>query len=121
MPEERRKHERIPTKPNASAMITDEEAAPSSVIVFSSDIIDISESGLGFRYSGPEKWPANIDLTLEIIDDEKYLGNIPIQIVADTPPSDEENDPVRRIGVSFGELSEEQKEDLKRFIDCQIL
>ncbi|MCK5339927.1 MAG: PilZ domain-containing protein [Desulfobulbaceae bacterium] len=119
MQEERRRHERIPPRNNAVAMMTPSSLSPFGVL-FSNVIFDISESGCGFIYSGWEERPSSQKrLTFATIDDVIHVENIPIRVVVDVPFLEKKHFTVRRCGVEFKDLTDDQREKLQAFIAHQ--
>ena len=107
---ERRKHERIIVNNQSAALLV------SPTIVLSYDVLDISYSGLGFSYAGWENWPTEGQLKMDIIAEEFFLKNIPISVINDVHLA-HESKKLRRCGVEFGLLNEDQKYNLRRYIE----
>lgn len=79
-------------------------------------IADISPAGLALHYIDRKRWPATSPDTLTICSDanEFSLAGIPYSVTSDQPVNCQK-DPalvVRRMGISFGTLSPEQREQL---------
>ncbi len=88
--------------------------------LFSNVIFDISESGCGFIYSGCEERPSSQKrLTFATIDDVIHVENIPIRVVVDVPFLEKKHFTVRRCGVEFKDLTDDQREKLQAFIAHQ--
>jgi len=83
-------------------------------------IIDISEEGMAINYIVFEKEPhGQFRLDIFFGADDFYLADIPSELVSDVqsqPESPFSAVRVKRLGLRFGELNEEQKTNLKYFI-----
>ena len=79
-------------------------------------IIDISKSGLSFRYLGKKLSRSDISAISLYHDYELLVDNIPAKAVSDYRLRDNLV-PVRRGSLCFEDLNEEQEHQLKRFID----
>lgn len=107
---ERRQHKRFRVKEGAMAFLG---TVPGT-------IVDISERGMAIHYVIFEREPER-QFRLDIFfgDDDFYLSGIPSEIVSEKRTlSDSPFSAVRvqRLGIRFGELSEEQESKLKYFI-----
>ena len=84
------------------------------------DIIDISLGGLSFRYVASEKSSyrsSNIDILLS--DGSFYLNKVRVNTILDFEITNEvpfSSITMRRRGVQFGEMTDDQKSDLRYFI-----
>ena len=83
-------------------------------------MIDISNGGLSFYYTGHKDWVGD-SVSMDFIDRPLFLIGIPVKIVSDKPyekPSKGFNSLwLRRCGVQFTELTDKQQNDIKRYID----
>jgi hypothetical protein len=88
------------------------------------EIIDVSMSGLAYRYLATEEKPNPARrLNIFFAEHDPYMNDVPFETVSDfrtlhipfTPVS------VRRSGVRFGELTESQVSRLEHFIDNHAL
>ena len=78
-------------------------------------VIDISVGGLAFRYLGDGELGGSAD-EIDLFHDESLaLGGIPVRAVSDCP-LDYGFIPMRRRGLSFGDLTPEQRFALDAFI-----
>lgn len=81
------------------------------------ELIDISFGGLSFRYSAYEnllKKPMEFGIIFG--GETLYFDNIPLESITDLPLDEGEEGGVRRRGMQFGELNEEDYSRLARFI-----
>lgn len=83
-------------------------------------LVDLSMTGLSFRYVGGKEPPKASYVDIFMTNGEFYLGRLPIEPmenceVVDTDPSTPST--LRRCGVKFGKLTQEQKTKLKKFIE----
>ena len=105
---ERRRYGRHKVK-NRSTVLT----YPTTILSYS--VLDVSDTGLSFTYIGWEKWPQE-GIKIDILDREFFLENIPAYIINDIQ-LDEKSKNLRRCSVEFGLLDEDQKYNLRRYID----
>ena len=105
---ERRRYGRHKVK-NRSTVLT------SPTIVLSYNVLDVSDTGLSFTYIGWEKWPQE-GIKIDILDREYFLYNIPVHIINDAQLN-EKSKSLRRCSVEFGLLNEDQKYNLRRYIE----
>jgi hypothetical protein len=83
------------------------------------DIIDIGSGGLSFRYTAEkEQSIRSSELDILLTDGSFYLNKVPLKTVSDV---ELEGDPTsglstRRCCVQFGDLTNDQKSDLRYFI-----
>lgn len=97
---------------------------PSEDFVKMGEILDISEAGVGLRYVGINEQTGESS-QLEIFDSDEQLqvGKLPCRVVYDMELIDESQGllKVRRCGVQFFKLSEEQMAALRAFIETHKL
>lgn len=96
-------------------------------------VADISTGGIAFFYYEGDEWPSNSIETFRLFGDDFYMENVSLEIVSDFKIVDEEHPiykamgftaegrKIRRRGVKFGELTDEQKEQLKNFIQSSVI
>jgi hypothetical protein len=92
-------------------------------------IKDISLGGLAFEYiseMSPDQDSSQIDIFL--VGDVFHMYNIPCQVIYDIPnPSHPENigpikvSPVKRCGIQFGTLTEDDAVQLKLFLESHTI
>jgi len=109
--QERRKHKRYRVKNGALALI---DNIPGT-------IVDISKSGLSINYTVFGKEPVeNLRLDIFLSSDDFYLQDIPARLVASQDKSGSKSTfgsiQVKRYGLQFGEMTEEQQSNLRYFI-----
>jgi len=88
------------------------------------EIIDISMSGLAYRYLATEKEPNRARrLNIFLTEDDSYMNDVPFETVSDFRTSDIPltSVTIRRSGVQFGELTHSQMYRLEHFIDNHAL
>lgn len=81
------------------------------------EMLDISMGGLSFRQVDHQKRPEGFESVILFGEDELFLEDIPLKLIGDyteEPPAGYRQ--IRRIGAAFGELSSEQRERLRDFI-----
>ncbi|SHJ67068.1 PilZ domain-containing protein [Malonomonas rubra DSM 5091] len=78
-------------------------------------IMDISESGLSFRYLGQKLKRSEVKEISLYHDFELIVDKIPVQTVSDQRLQDNLV-PIRRSSVQFKDLSNEQRSQLEQFI-----
>jgi len=78
-------------------------------------IMDISEGGLSFRYLGHKLRRSDVKEISLYHDHELVVDKIPVQAVSDQRLQDNLV-PVRRSGLSFKEMDNEQRSQLEKFI-----
>ncbi len=107
---DRRSHKRFRVKEGALAFL---DTVPGT-------IVDISEGGMAIHYIVFEKEPERrFRLDIFFAADDFYLAEIPSELVSDVrsqPESQFSAVRVKRLGIRFGELDDEQKARLKYFI-----
>ncbi|MBU0729052.1 MAG: PilZ domain-containing protein [Proteobacteria bacterium] len=83
-------------------------------------IVDISRSGLSFRYVEKKGWPKELfERGVLFGDDDFCLDNMHIKTVSDCVLADSittTQATIRRCGIEFCDLSSQQKSDLEYFI-----
>ena len=109
--EERRKHKRYRVKKGALALI---DNIPGT-------IVDISKKGLAINYTVFGKEPVeNLRLDIFLSSDDFYLQDVPAKLVSSLDKSVSKSSfgsiRVKRYGLQFGEMTEEQESSLKYFI-----
>ena len=105
--QEHRKHKRFRVKNRSTVLLS-----PTTTLSYS--VLDISDSGLSFNYTGWEKWPTK-GIKLDIIDREFFLEDIPVSVIEDIR-FDDESKKLRRCGVKFTSLDKGKKAILRRYI-----
>lgn len=107
---DRRRHKRFRVKEGALAFL---DTVPGT-------IVDISEGGMAIHYVVFEREPERqFRLDIFFAADDFYLADIPSKLVSDVrsqPESQFSAVRVKRLGIRFGELDDEQKARLKYFI-----
>jgi c-di-GMP-binding flagellar brake protein YcgR len=108
--QERRKHKRFIVK-NRSAVLV----LPTTILSYA--VLDISNSGLAFSYTGCENWPTKPmkRIKLYILDREFFLDDIQISVIDDVRIAYGSNE-LRRYGLKFTSLDKGQKTILRRYI-----
>lgn len=82
-------------------------------------VVDMSMRGLGFRYVGSEEPPKGSYVDIFLSEGDFYLGKVPIKTISDVEVVDKapsSSTTLRRCGVKFGTLTQNQKAQLERFI-----
>ena len=105
--QEQRKNKRFRVKNRSTVLLS-----PTTTLSYS--VLDISDSGLSFNYTGWEKWPAR-GLKLDILDREFFLENISVSVIKDVQV-DYGTKQLRRCGVKFTKLGKSQKAKLGKYI-----
>ena len=105
---ERRRYGRHKVK-NRSTVLT----YPTTILSY--NVLDVSDTGLSFTYIGWEKWPQE-GIKIDILDREYFLENIPAHIINDAQLNEKPKS-LRRCSVEFGLLDEDQKYNLRRYIE----
>lgn len=110
VPQERRSHKRFRVKEGALAFL---DTVPGT-------IVDISEGGMAIHYVVFEKEPERrFRLDIFFAAEDFYLADLPSELVSDIrsqPESQFSAVRVKRLGIRFGELDDDQKARLKYFI-----
>ncbi len=110
---ERRKHDRLKVQGGAFAV-------PSLKIAALGQIRNISQGGLAFRYVGSQnRSKESFALKILFRDGSFSMHRVPVKTVWDRPiPQAYSLDLItlRQCGMQFGELTDEQKFDLKCFL-----
>ena len=121
-PEELRKHERHFVELGAFAVFSDDDN------VIPGQVVDISMGGIAFFYYDGDEWSNESSDVFKLFGEDFYMENVPLELVSDFMIADEnhpiyramghkaEGKKIRRRGVKFGKLSNEQKEQLEKFI-----
>ena len=107
MAEERRVHPRTPVTANSVAVVYPN-------VVFSIDVLNISQGGIAFTYKGWEEWPQS-ELFLDFVSDSFYINKVPCTVVSDQ--AFDEAPAMRRCGVRFGEMNRNQRKTLTLFLE----
>ena len=111
-PVERRKNKRFPVQEAAFACFNSRPA-------MAGRIVDVSPGGLGFTYIAPRRRTGDL-LSLDILCilcDFSSL-TIPARTIWDFETVSTTIDGARRSGVQFEHLTKNQKNDVKKFIEC---
>ncbi len=112
--EEKRRHKRYRVKERSFAVL-----GPDAVKLC--HILDISKTGLSFKYFVDSDEPIVDDIELGILrGDDFYLENIPAKIISDeliVNSSSFNTVVMKRRGVQFGTLSPKQEEEVEYFIE----
>ena len=110
---ERRKHARFKVQSKALAAL-----AQSPTVA--GHIIDISEGGLSFRYvAGQQRSQESPRLNLLVSDERFQYKTLPFKSVWDFPIPDHfsfGSISTRHCGVEFGDLTDDAKSEIKKFI-----
>ena len=113
MPDERRLQKRFKAEEGAFAALVDQESRLGQ-------IKDISLRGLSFRYiDSHEKLENASELKIILGKRGLYLDNVPFKKISDFEIESEfrfSTVKMRQIGLEFGVLTAEQKQQLQRFI-----
>jgi hypothetical protein len=112
---ERRRHKRFPIRHGGIALVT--PPGPSSTVV--GHILDISLSGLSFRYVSDEGLSRSAsEVTIASAENQFYLRRLPIQTVSDFEIAKMPFGTMspRRHSLKFRELSDGQTSQLEDFI-----
>ncbi|MDA8165326.1 MAG: hypothetical protein M0017_09905 [Desulfobacteraceae bacterium] len=84
------------------------------------EMLDISMGGLSFRQVDSKELPEDFESAILFGEDELFLEDMPLK-----PVGDYTQEPlagyrqIRKIGARFGELTKEQRERLRDFIQVQ--
>jgi len=115
---ERRRSTRFKVKAGAYTVFSPKSIIPGR-------INDISADGLSFSYVEGEEWYHNSsELDILFGENDFYLDKIPFETVSDTVIENESPSSqiiMRRCGVKFGQLTEEQRIQLNMFIQHNTL
>ena len=110
---ERRKHKRYLAKKGAFAAVR-------PLYVKIGRIIDISQGGLAFRYMVTDSQEdASDELDIFLIGNVFHLDRIPLRIICDLKVSETpspRSSRIRRCGLQFGELTQDQMLQVDYFI-----
>jgi hypothetical protein len=82
-------------------------------------VVDMSMSGLAFRYVDREEPPKGTHMDIFMIGDVFHLGKVSVKTVSDIEVVHGRpycSFTIRRCGVMFGELTDVQKAQLEQFI-----
>lgn len=115
---ERRKHQRFQLKPGAYAVL-------SPNLIKLGQIIDISESGLSFRYIRyGEKEIGSYDSDVLLYGKNMYVDRIPFKVVSDVElanPGVFSSVLMNKFSIRFKDLSTEQHEKINLFIKNHVV
>ncbi len=112
---ERRRHKRHTVKAGVAVM-------PATDSAKQLNLTNISKGGLSFQYHETDEWPNEFTrLTLSDANKISKLDNIPCRIVAEYSPEKKsltrsEDKKMKRLGIQFGELTPDQKNQIDLFI-----
>ena len=106
--QERRGYKRFSVKNRSTVLIS-----PTTVLSYG--VLDISDSGLAFSYTGWEKWPKE-GVKIDILDQEFFLENLPVLVISDVQLN-EGSKKLRRCGVNFIDLKVNQEAILRQYIE----
>jgi hypothetical protein len=112
---ERRQHKRFRLRDGGIALMT--PPGPYSTIV--GHILDISTTGLSFRYLSDEALGTRaFEVTIASAENKAYVRRLPIQTVSDFEIAKMPFGTMspRRYGLQFDQLTEDQASNLQRFI-----
>jgi signal transduction histidine kinase/CheY-like chemotaxis protein len=114
---ELRKYKRFKVKEGAVAIL---KSNPSR----QGQIIDISESGLACRYAENRPWSIGLnesdELTIDLVEESFYLDNVPCKTISYSTLADDATlkaVAMKRRGIQFGELAQNQTDQLGYFIE----
>ena len=110
---ERRKHARFKVRSRALAALTRSPTV-------AGHIIDISEGGLSFRYvASQQRSEESPRMNLLIADGRIHFKTLPFKSIWDSPTPDDFSFgaiSTRHCGVQFGHLTDDEKSEIKKFI-----
>jgi hypothetical protein len=87
-------------------------------------VVDMSISGLAFRYVDREEPPKGTHMDIFMIGDVFHLGKVSVKTVSDVEVVHGRpycSFTIRRCGVMFGELTDDQKAQLEQFIQDRTI
>ena len=118
---DRRQHERFQVRDGAFVVLRPRSAILGQDIDIVGKIIDISQAGLVLRYvSSQERSHESFELDIVLAGNGFRLNSVPVKTVSDRQMADDaaasNSTTVRRRGVQFGTLTEQQTSQLQRFI-----
>jgi len=117
---ERRQHERFQVRDGAFVVLRPRSSILGQDIDIVGKIIDISQAGLVLRYvSSQERSHESFELDIVLAGNGFRLNGVPVKTISDSQMADKaasNSTTVRRRGVQFGTLTEEQTSQLERFI-----
>lgn len=82
-------------------------------------VIDISKGGLALRYLGAERWTELFDEVHIKFNERFFIPNLPVKVISDSLINSSYIS-LRRLGVQFGKLTNEQENLLDQFLNCYI-
>lgn len=122
-----RKNKRHFVELGAFAVFSDDDS------VIPGQVVDISMGGISFFYYDGEEWTNESSEIFKLFGEDFYMENVPLEIVSDFKIVDEDHpiykemghksrgEKIRRRGVKFGKLTDEQKEQLEKFIKTNVV
>jgi hypothetical protein len=117
---ERRHHKRFQVHGGAFAVLRPRSGILGQVIDIVGEIVDISQGGLMFRYiAGENRSHKPFELDIVLAGDDFRLDKIPFSAASDRQMAGEWSlspTTMRRQGVQFGVLTDDQKAQLRYFI-----
>jgi hypothetical protein len=117
---ERRQHERFQVRDGAFVVLRPRSAILGQDVDIVGKIMDISQAGLVLRYvSSQERSHESFELDIVLAGNGFRLNGVPVKTISDSQMADKaasNSTTVRRRGVQFGTLTEEQTSQLERFI-----
>ena len=124
---DQRENERHFVELGAFAVFSDDNS------VIPGQVVDISMGGIAFFYYDGEEWTNELSEIFKLFGEDFYMENVPLEIVSDFKIVDEDHpiykamghksggEKIRRRGVKFGKLTDEQKEQLEKFIKTNVV
>lgn len=117
---ERRRRERFKVRGGAFAVLRPRSEILGQVIDIVGEIVDIGQGGLTFRYiAGEDRSHHPFELDIVLAGDDFRLDKISFRSASDRPmagPWSFSATTMRRQGVQFGRLTDDQKAQLQYFI-----
>ena len=117
---DRRQHERFQVREGAFVVLRPRSPVLGQDIDIVGQIVDISKSGLVLRYvSSQERSYESFELDIVLAGNGFRLNGVPVKTILDCQMADgaaSNSTTVRRRGVQFGTLTEQQLTQLERFI-----
>jgi len=117
---DRRQHERFQVRDGAFVVLRPRSPILGQDVDIVGKIIDISQAGLVLRYvSSQERSHESFELDIVLAGNGFRLNGVPVKTISDSQMADDaasNSTTVRRRGVQFGTLTEQQTSQLERFI-----